>query len=469
MREFRNTLWFMVGLLLAVNVTFAFAADETRPATQSASTVHKWGCLPSGGAYPSYPASTTTVLQACQNIGGSYINAGWCHKADGNIVCSIGGFYGYTYSCPPNENWTLSGTTCTRPACSSGQTRNPTTGICEGVACPTTSNSGWVKYEWGQDITGSYCSNSCGYSVAADIDLNTPSNNYQYETGTSRWGRYTVTGTGQSCTTGNAGLPTASATPPNTPTKETPCASGEGVIAMAGGKVYCVPGATPGADKPKVTTERKEDTKSDGSKVITETTNTCTGHGACSTTTTTTVTNNSSGQPGLAGTPGSSSSKTDKPASETSDFCAKNPSTQFCKGGMNEEATQKKVLTELERFNNPGLTDDSTLTARGKFSDTKTDALTDADTKLLQTAKGEITDTALSNNRSAWQSAMADGWFSSVTLTGCQPIVSIFAGRTWTLNHCPVAETISNYGAYAMWFMLLVSLFVMLTGGAFRS
>lgn len=49
------------------------------------------------------------------------------------MQCATGGAVrgGAFYECPANQDWTLSGTTCTRPDCSAGQTRNASTGVCE--------------------------------------------------------------------------------------------------------------------------------------------------------------------------------------------------------------------------------------------------------------------------------------------------------------------------------------------------
>jgi RHS repeat-associated protein len=61
-----------------------------------------WGCL-------------TARRDVCLNGGVSY--QGICV----NVV---------TYSCPATGGWTLSGSTCTRPDCNPGETRDPVTGIC---------------------------------------------------------------------------------------------------------------------------------------------------------------------------------------------------------------------------------------------------------------------------------------------------------------------------------------------------
>lgn len=416
-----------------------------------------------GTTYDTTPGSgDTTPNPVCTNQGLIRQSNEWqCRVAwYGASVCQIGTQI-FSASCPTGQNWTQSGSNCTRPDCVAPQVRDPADGICKGPVCPTDEVGGWYSMPRGGDVTGTYCTSGCSYSLAGDLSAEI------YDTATTTWRRLIRFGNGTACS-GGSPVPNSSAVPPTAPDKPSPCAAGEGVIATSGGKVLCVPGATPGADVPKVSKETQVETKSDGSTITTTTTNTCTGAGACSTSTTITVGPAAGGGAGLAGTPGTSTGVKDSPPSETSEYCAKNPNQQICKGGMNEEATQKKVLTELERFNAPTASDDSALSAKGDFSGTKTEALQEQDDRLTQAATGVSIDGGITSSRTAWGSAMSEGWFTAVTLSGCQPIVSTFAGKTWTLDHCPTAEKISNLGAYAMWFMLVVGVFVMLTGGANR-
>jgi len=51
-------------------------------------------------------------------------------------------------------------------------------------------------------------------------------------------------------------------------------------------------------------------------------------------------------------------------------------------------------------------------------------------------------------------------------LSGCSPFnVKITDNRTWELDVCPVAAKVSEFGSYCLWIMLVIGVFVMLTGG----
>lgn len=71
---------------------------------------------------PSAPA--TQIYIDCEAI---YWNGttGWLSPV--NPATAVGP----VYSCPLNQNWTLSGTACVRADCGATEIRNPSTGICE--------------------------------------------------------------------------------------------------------------------------------------------------------------------------------------------------------------------------------------------------------------------------------------------------------------------------------------------------
>jgi hypothetical protein len=50
------------------------------------------------------------------------------------------------YTCPSGQNWTLSGTNCTRPDCTAQQVRNSSTGVCEAAPCLSTSSAGAAQW-----------------------------------------------------------------------------------------------------------------------------------------------------------------------------------------------------------------------------------------------------------------------------------------------------------------------------------
>lgn len=58
-----------------------------------------------------------------------------------NATCS-----GMSYRCPKDQNWTLAGTTCTRPDCLANQTRSLTTGLC-GCDAGVSGSTGVFSFE----------------------------------------------------------------------------------------------------------------------------------------------------------------------------------------------------------------------------------------------------------------------------------------------------------------------------------
>jgi len=450
----RAFMWFMIGVLVVAMPMCAHA--ETIAATPSSTQVTLWYIVGS----PENKVQADTPYQACPLLGWyGYTGSGSCRNQAYTVTAQITTTTGYTYSCPSGQNWTLSGQSCTRPDCTPPEVRNTETGVCGSPPGCTRSPNEKIgdnyRITWPLASGVGFCVDKCQAYAAS------PRN----KTGGKATVEMYVNGPGQSgsnCTVGgNEITPNVESEPTMTPT---PCAPGQGSYTSPGGVVMCVAGTTPNATVPPVVTKKSDVTDySDGSKKTVTTISTCTGDGACSTNITTTVTNATNGQPGQAGTPGTGEQKLNKPSEETSDFCAKNPTLQFCKGGMNEEVTQKKVLTELERFNNPTATDDGELTIQKNFL--PSESQTEFEDVLKDTVQGIALNPSIEQNKSAWVTAMESGWITPITLTGCQPIVSNFAGRSWTLDHCPVAEKISSIGAYALWFMFAVSMFVMLTGG----
>jgi hypothetical protein len=271
--------------------------------------------------------------------------------------------------------------------------------------------------------------------------------------------------TGEQCTT----APTAPAAP-TIPNNNPPCTGVQGVIENTAGKVICVgKDAVPNSDTPKQTQEQQKETFPDGSTKTTTTTTTCTGAGACSTTTNTTVTNNTAGAAGQAGTPGTTTGVADNPSTDTSDYCAKNPNLQFCKGGMNEEATQKKVLEAIEKFDKPGAVDDSDLRGYRLLGHDDNEAfkrVQEYDKVSEERGTGQKFDPLWTEKKGAWESAVSSGWFDTIPVTGCTPPSFTIAGHSLDLTKwCTHAATISQLGAYALWFVFLVGAFVTVTGG----
>lgn len=238
-----------------------------------------------------------------------------------------------------------------------------------------------------------------------------------------------------------------------------------------GGKVSCVPvGASP--DIPKVSKNSSTKTYPDGSTKVTNTTTTCSGVGACSTSTTITNTGATSGPnaggAGQAGEPGTTTGEDEEAGDD--EFCAKNPDLQMCKGGMSEEGTQKSVLAEIKKLTTAPT--DTNFADGDDFDSPMEGVDPDAAQKLTDSYKSTSDALKLGfDDQNAPKSEpkfleILGNWFDDVPQTGCEPPEFAVAGHTLDLSGwCPTAEKISNIGAYALWFMTLVGLFVMVTGG----
>lgn len=141
MRSARLALYFVVGLLLGGVSVLSYA--ETIPATSTPKTP--------GTVYMTNPYTASygyTASESCLFAKGTHIEAG-----GSNGYCYKGGtFLGYMvketacinttthmvvacegndYTCPTGQNWTLSGTTCTRPDCPLGRLPNGTCNTCQ--------------------------------------------------------------------------------------------------------------------------------------------------------------------------------------------------------------------------------------------------------------------------------------------------------------------------------------------------
>jgi len=276
--------------------------------------------------------------------------------------------------------------------------------------------------------------------------------------------------TGSNCASSGTTVPT-----PTTPlgtTTPVPCTTQQGAISDSTGKVVCVDPTTPGATAPPIqSTTTKKTTFGDGSTSTTTITNTCTGDGACSSGSTTTVTGaGGGGTAGQAGTPGTTTTTDDKQKKDTPTFCAENPNLQICKGGMSEEGTQKSVLAEIKKLTtaptdtNFADGDDFDSPMEGVDGDA-VQKLTDSYKSTTDALKFGFDDQNAPKSEPKFMEILGN-WFEDVPQTGCEPPVFAVAGHALDLEAwCPTAEKISNIGAYALWFMTLVGLFVMVTGG----
>lgn len=355
-------------------------------------------------------------------------------------------------TCP--NGGTLSGNTCVH-TCPQGKVENPD-GSCVNPPDPckskenTSAGGGWITVPRGGDPTGKSCDGGCQVSTALDTSAG-----YYYTDGKTITQRYVQSFTGQSCTNEQPKPSTTEPTKaPAEPPKKPPCASGEGVMTSSSGTIACVPEGAPGSNPPIVTKQKSVETNPDGSSKITETTTTRDpATGAETKSVSITITPASNGSPGTAGTPGTTAGPSTSTSTTTggdptkpgdSDFCAKNPGLQICKGGMNEEATQKAIKEILSPSEQPNMS-------------------------AIETAKQEIQQKEQAHKQlfedwGAKGQSDANGWFAwamipEVPAGTCQPFTGSITGRQITLDWCDQLERIRQIAGYAFYIFTAFALF----------
>lgn len=401
MKTFRNSLYLLVGLMLSTWLVFANA--ETIPATANSvpkTTVYyfKADTGTASGNYDtaqsagdaaksaSSPASICTGTDwsftgAAQNSScsgppsaGNYIGAIRTRSPDGATGCGslcsgnsgnrimlystqgcvdpavASGANCVTYSCPANQSWSLSGSTCFRADCQPGETRNASgqcTSVCQNLAS-NTPEYGWITSDKGSDPTGTFCGDQ---NCQATISLDTDADIYYY-TATQVTMRYSKSYTGQTCTGGQAPAATKNTVEPPTPPKKPVCAANEGVLTTSKGTVACVPPGTPSAETPKVAVKKRTETFGDGSqKITTETITEVPSTQAKDVQTSVQVTPNSAGTAGQAGTPGTTGSGSASVTDSNGDGAGDggggdcDPKKDFCGGPATGGLYEKKSKT----------------------------------------------------------------------------------------------------------------------------
>lgn len=394
----------------------------------------------------------------------------------GPIYCAIGGHFDGLYG-------------SLVPSCPSGQTRQPN-GTCAAPPCETNSpttfsgNAGWavcakndlscvVGGNAGQYVMpSSICDGQCTVTVSG-VQSGSCSNPSGAAADTPKPITCIFTGMKTGGTCSQSTIPEAG-TPPQVVKKAPPCDANQGVMTSSSGTVACVSEGTPSSNKPIVSRKSNTQTFPDGSTMTTETTVTRDpATGAEVTSEKITRTPATGGGTGAAGTPGTSDGPTTSKAPTigggtsgtdpiNNDLCAKNPGLQICKGGMNEEVTQKKVLEELQKLTNPGDTNYDAV-KNAKESDESKAQLEAENSKFTDATKGVFD--PISDKKSAWEAAMTSDWFGVIPASGCQPFTGTVGGRSFTIDHCPTAIKISKIAEYAMWFAVVVGIFVLFTGG----
>jgi len=477
-------------LCLSFLVLGQTAYADTVPAV-SASKVLGWHAYNSYGNYGGGSSNAifnqNSAAEACSVIpmSGGYSNpafdgSGGCNGTYNGTVYNVGTVRSAMVcpstrtelgtcplSCPSGYTMDAGGATCSAPDCTPPNVRQPD-GSCNDPCTARAGNlpvNGWYSSNVGSpSLDGSnYCDSGC--SVA----LNPAPTGTAYTNGKIRWQSYSKVELGYACTGGMPSVPAAGVDPvkPVEPEKKPPCAVGEGVLTSSSGTIACVPAGVPGSTPPVVKKDKNVEAFPDGSAKTTETITTRDpSTGVEDKQQIITVTPGSNGSPGSAGTPGVSSSAgtsqtttggdPNKPGD--SDFCAKNPGLQMCKGGMNEEATQKKVQQAIETaFDTDGLTNDAI-----------TNAQADAAKKQDADDAGDATKNKLSGgtdanaDQASFRSDLAT-WFDPVPAGSCSALSAQIGPWTWTWDPCPTAQKVSVIAEYAMWVFLCFSTFALVT------
>lgn len=332
------------------------------------------------------------IMQGTSTYSGINAVLGWCGTGF-TLDKTLGACKATTqsYSCPTGQNWTLSGTSCTRPDCVSPQVRQ-SDGTCAAPPCvpDTVVSSGF--YDMGVSPKGfddkiSVCANGCqatfygyapyGTSLVGGVTHYWAQGEYRVAPGAS--------GNGTTCTSGTAPTQSAAIAPDT-------CGATQGK-AMMNGKTVCIntttgqPADTNGVPpdttaKPgNSTTTNKTADPTTGSTTTTTTTTapdgstsvvttTCDASGDnCSTSTTNTPgsgggtgawTGGGSGSGGAGGGTGDSDDPTGTTDDSTNDFCAENPDNEMCAkikagtGAGTSDLYTKGTRTTTDVFNDFG-------------------------------------------------------------------------------------------------------------------
>lgn len=400
----RRLLYFIVGLLLGACTVLAYA--ETIPAT----VTYAWRVSNNNAqsCKSGTEACSFTVAAAAECLGGAggpssswsitgnngventastrvYFRCNLAAKSnpattsyyDGSVVRDAMSYY-----CASGQGWTLSGSTCTRPDCPSGQTRNPD-GTCAapcpsynpsapdsqsqnapaGCTCP--SGSAWYPYGGCRKKCGTAANDPIGNGADYYIDKRQasqcaggcqayPDGEWMDATdGIHRWTKMSSSGWACAGTTETVTQPDDN-TPKLDPTKKKPpvCAPSDGVMTTNTGKVLCVPEGTPDARKPNVKIKSKVETFPDNStRTTTETQTTDPATYATDTRSSTTTSTKPDGTEGQAGKAGTSTSTSNvsgtgpggKGDGDGDGGC--DPTLNFCGGPSTGDLYQKKGKT----------------------------------------------------------------------------------------------------------------------------
>lgn len=270
------------------------------------------------------------------------------------------------YTCPSGQNWTLSGSTCTRPdtSCPTYPPATPDSlSATQPSNCSCPSGTSWYAYNGcrktcgGNQPTGDVANSGFGIAIADGATegcfqgclVQHKAGGYDqykgYKMATATWSKWACNGNGLGTgpTPNDQPTPDAQTQDPSKK-KDPPCAAGDGVITSSSGGVKCLPEGTPNTSKPSVEKKTKTETFPDNStKTTTETTTRDPNTNATSVSTTTTSTG---GQSGPAGTSTSQEGTTGKVGGGNGDGdggC--DPTLNFCGGPSTDDLYKKKDKT----------------------------------------------------------------------------------------------------------------------------
>lgn len=426
--------------------------------------------------------------------------AGYSEGVGGGMTCSSdGAIWGQgctVYECPANQNWTVSGTTCTRPDCAAYQTRDATTGVCgcpagktdTGSACLTTCPSGYHvgnpdNGQCIQDCTGRQtqgadgqckCTPSGGVISAPRAALDSScvgGCSIKWNVGLRSLDNTTVYGyvsfNGSTCSGSTTLIPAnVSFVPKDTSGKaadgvtldplnkpennQSPeaCDAVGGSWGVYNGASKCLSSKDINTmDKLTVSKVTNTTVNPDGTTTIkTDTTYKTTDTAGIVTTNTTNSTVIKDANGAVVGTGTGTITGTGPDPSAASDLCKNNPGLDICNNRLNKETTQIKILDALQ-----GDGDYSAITnANGDAKKAEADAAHQAHLDTL--TNGTFDSTVSSQKQTVGD--LIGSWWEPVPMTGCTPYTATIGGRTWTLDICPIAEKISIVSGYAMWVFL---------------
>jgi hypothetical protein len=172
MRYFKNLVWFGIGFFLSAVACFSYA--ETIPATPaygewgSDANAHNTELANAYVTWAQYRPISCELISGCMSKCFTYK---WPGATGQKIELGNSGIYNCpapTYSCPSGQNWSLSGSNCTRPDCADGEIRQ-SDGSCRN-ACASlagTANSVFTGSSvCGQGgIPGSQCLSGCEIAI----------------------------------------------------------------------------------------------------------------------------------------------------------------------------------------------------------------------------------------------------------------------------------------------------------------